>query len=256
MLTFSQRAKLCTNPTAQKLFALMDKKKSNLAASIDVTTKDQLLKLADEVGSEICVLKTHIDIVEDFNEDLIKELTALSKKHDFLIFEDRKFADIGNTIKLQYEKGIYHIARWASITNMHPLMGADAILGLKNVGLPLGNGLLLLAELSAKGNLITNDYKNAAVKMAKDHCDFVIGFISQHKLTDDAALIHMTPGIHLSTQGDALGQNYTTPSQAIIHNGSDIIIVGRGIYQAQYPKQAAKQYREEGWRLYQEKLNE
>jgi orotidine-5'-phosphate decarboxylase len=39
-----------------------------------------------------------VDIVEDFDESLIESLVALSKKHDFLIFEDRKFADIGGWI--------------------------------------------------------------------------------------------------------------------------------------------------------------
>lgn len=39
--------------------------------------------------------QTHIDIIEDFDHDLVEQLQALSQKHDFLIFEDRKFADIG-----------------------------------------------------------------------------------------------------------------------------------------------------------------
>lgn len=41
------------------------------------------------------VIKTHIDIIEDFDHSLIEQLQALSRQHDFVIFEDRKFADIG-----------------------------------------------------------------------------------------------------------------------------------------------------------------
>lgn len=41
--------------------------------------------------------QTHIDIVEDFDRDLLEQLQALADKHDFLIWEDRKFADIGES---------------------------------------------------------------------------------------------------------------------------------------------------------------
>lgn len=47
--------------------------------------------------------KTHIDVLDDFEPSVIDILTSLSKKHDFLIFEDRKFADIGRSLVSRYQ---------------------------------------------------------------------------------------------------------------------------------------------------------
>lgn len=250
MLTYSQRAELCANPTAKQLLALMDKKQTNLSIAADVTTKSALLKIADELGPYICVLKTHIDIVEDFDTDLITELQRLSEKHNFLIFEDRKFADIGNTVAHQYQDGIYHIADWAHITNAHTVPGPGIIDGLKKVGLSKGRGLLLLAEMSSKGTLAKGEYTQETIKMAQENKDFVIGFITMRQLVDDPCFINMTPGVQLSAGGDALGQQYNTPENIITKQKSDIIIVGRGIYEAVDPVAEAVKYQEAGWFAY------
>ncbi|KAJ2727190.1 orotidine 5'-phosphate decarboxylase [Coemansia sp. Benny D115] len=252
--TYASRGAEHKHPMVKELFAIMERKKSNLSLAADLSTKAELLDIADKVGPYICVLKTHIDVISDFDQDLVHQLQALANKHDFLIFEDRKFADIGNTVKLQYGGGVYRIADWAHITNCHVIPGEGIIQGLAEVGEPKGRGLLLLAEMSSKGMLATGAYTDKNVEMAVRN-EFVIGFIGSKRFTEERDLVTMTPGVGLHAQGDALGQQYRTPEMIVTENGSDIIIVGRGIYgPGKNPVEEAQRYRDAGWNAYLNRL--
>lgn len=249
-LSFVERTAFCLNASARRLCQLIADKQTNLCLSADVSCASELLSLADSVGSEICLLKTHVDILSDFTTDFIQQLNYLANKHQFLIFEDRKFADIGHTVKQQYAGGIYHIADWADIVNAHTVPGPGVIQGLREVGMAKGRGLLLLAEMSSTGSLAKGAYTEASVAMANDYPDFVMGFIAQHQLSENPGLFHMTPGVQFNSNGDDLGQHYISPECAITQNGSDIIIVGRGIYQADNPALSAQHYRQSAWKAY------
>lgn len=172
----------------------------------------------------------------------------------------------GNTVTLQYSQGVHKIANWAHITNAHPVPGPGVISGLASVGLPLGRGLLLLAEMSSQGNLATGSYTQAAIQMARAERDFVIGFIAMNRdnikkpnTESDSAedFLILTPGVGLDTRGDGMGQQYKTPREVILDRRCDIIIVGRGIYgkgdNVDVQKQA-KRYQQEGWNAYLERL--
>jgi orotidine 5'-phosphate decarboxylase subfamily 1 len=251
--TYTERSHSCLSSLAKSLFQLMDEKRTNLALSADVTSAAKLLDLADLLGPEICILKTHIDIINDFSPELTLQLHKLALKHQFLIFEDRKFADIGNTVKHQYEGGIYKIADWAHFVNAHSIPGPGIIKGLAEVGRPKNRGLIMLAEMSSAGHLMNADYIKQTLAMAEQFPDFVVGFITQHALSKDPQWLNMTPGVKLDDKGDTLGQQYVTPQKAILDQGSDIIIVGRGIIHANEPLLAAQQYRDSGWKSYVER---
>ncbi len=248
--TYQQRANTCPSAAGKKLLQLMDSKKTNLALSADVTTAAELISLAEQAGPDICLLKTHIDIINDFTPALTQQLSHLAAKHDFMIFEDRKFADIGNTVKHQYEGGIYKIVQWADFTNTHTVPGPGIIEGLAAAGRKLDRAVLLLAEMSSAGNLMDDKYMQASLKMAEQFPDFVAGFITQHSLSSASHWINLTPGIKFEKGADSMGQQYNTPETAILENGTDVIIVGRGIITASDPAAEAKRYRQRGWDVY------
>ncbi|KPM34622.1 Orotidine 5'-phosphate decarboxylase [Neonectria ditissima] len=358
--TFASRSATATHPLNAYLFKLMDLKASNLCLSADVATARELLYFADKIGPSIVVLKTHYDMISgwDFHPQTGTgaKLASLARKHGFLIFEDRKFGDIGNTVELQYTSGAARIIEWAHITNVNMVPGKASVTSLSNAAAkwlkrrdyevktsvsvgtptisnadydsersdaertdgsdeaepprpdngrkgsivstttvtqqyeaadsprhvktiaegddnhfpgiddaPVERGLLILAQMSTEGNFMNKEYTQACVEAAREHKDFVMGFISQESLNSkpDDAFIHMTPGCQLppdgedvnaDVKGDGKGQQYNTPQKIVGIAGADIAIVGRGIIKAGDPEEEAERYRSAAWKAYTERV--
>jgi orotidine-5'-phosphate decarboxylase len=214
-------------------------------------------------------LKTHCDIVSDWSDETIKGLKALSEKHGFLIFEDRKLVDIGNTVQMQYHGGALRISEWAHMVNASVLAGEGIVQAMAEVAkvdsfVHKGDrGLIILADMTSKGTLATGQYTSLSVDLARKYRDFVIGFVATHELSSvpaqstaepDEDFVIFTTGVNRSSKGDALGQTYQTPTSAV-EAGADFIISGRGIYAAEDPVEAVKVYRQEGWEAYLKRVN-
>ena len=54
--------------------------------------------------------------------------------------------------------------------------------------------------------------------------------------------------------GDQLGQQYNSPAQMVTEKGVDVIIVGRGILNADDPVATAKLYQQAGFEAYENLL--
>lgn len=256
-LPYCKRAKLAKNPLASKLLELMESKQSNLCLAADLKKTDAILELANVAGPHIAVLKTHVDMIEDFNESFVLQLKALAKRHKFLLMEDRKFGDIGNTVSLQYRYGLYKIAEWADLITVHPVSGASVIdalkKGLENITEP--RGIFLIAEMSSRGALTTGDYLKNAVSMAEEASDLVIGLVCQSNLSAQYGLLQLTPGVKLSKSDDGLDQRYNNP-ESVINAGADLAVVGRGITEAPYGYlKATLEYKRQLWDAYEKRIN-
>ncbi|KAK6519158.1 orotidine 5'-phosphate decarboxylase [Arthrobotrys megalospora] len=261
-LTYAARAKLHPHPVVKKLFETAEAKQSNLIISADMTNSKDLLELADLLGPYIAVFKTHIDLISDFSPSLVTSLKALSIKHNFMVFEDRKFVDIGATVQKQYHGGALRISEFAHVVNCSILAGEGIVQALsetmtdENFEYKEDRGLLLLAEMTTKGSMAVGGYTESCVNIARKYPDAVIGFVAMRALTEvlpatssEEDFVVFTTGVNRLAKEDKLGQQYQTPKDAITR-GSDFVIAGRGIYAAEDPVESAKAYQREAWEAY------
>ncbi|KAK8042848.1 orotidine 5'-phosphate decarboxylase [Apiospora phragmitis] len=255
--SYQERALHHPHPVARRLFQIAESKKSNLVISADFTDIKALLACADKLGPYIAVFKTHIDLVADFSDKTVTGLKQRAKKHNFLIFEDRKLVDIGTTVQKQYHGGALRISEWADfiLSGDGIVEALDQTIAADSFPYKGQRAFLLLAEMTTKGS-------RACVELARAYPNSVIGFVATRALTTPPAtggargdFVVFSTGINMSAQGDALGQQYQTPQSAIGH-GADFVIAGRGIYAAADPVAAAIAYRDTGWDAYMQRTRQ
>jgi orotidine-5'-phosphate decarboxylase len=168
-------------------------------------------------------------------------------------------------VQKQYHGGTLKISEWSDIVNAAILAGPGIIEALDQVIASEPSfqkegprGLLILAEMTSKGSLATGEYTKVSVDTARRYKKSVMGFVAMRTFNDletetkaeeDEDFVVFTTGVNLGSKGDNLGQQYNTPESAVAR-GADLLIVGRGIYKAADPFQAAKRYQKEGWEAY------
>ena len=223
----------------EKINTIVARKGTNLVLSLDLPDTTQALRLVDQVSEYLMGVKIHSDIYEESEQlsEFIDKLCQLAIDRDFIIIDDRKFSDIGNTVELQSE----NITFYADLVTVHGIPGPGVLEGLRQNCIENGCGVLLIAEMSSQGTLIDDAYTQSVVKMAQQNRDIVVGFISQQHL--EHGFRHFTPGVRIgSTTGDDKGQQYRTPECLIDEKNTEFLIVGRGIYESPDPVGACKRY--------------
>ncbi|MEE2812119.1 MAG: orotidine-5'-phosphate decarboxylase [Candidatus Thermoplasmatota archaeon] len=246
----------CDNLLARRYMEVACRKQSLVVLAADLRTMGELRTLVELVGPHIAALKTHVDLVDDWNAEGWADFCQLAHENDLLLFEDRKFADIGKISRGQMA-GAYDIRSWADLVTAHGISGPDIVDGLTSGWNDVGRqgGVLLLAQMSSRGNLLGLPGYTDAMVSAGCSNEGVFGFIgngSRHEeLADLRQLVGerkmiWTPGVNLNVGDGEMGQRYGHPRDAVLA-GSDGIIVGSGIHGVNNPKGAAEEYAQTSW---------
>ena len=246
----------CDNPLSRRYMEVVCRKQSLVVLAADLNTMSGLNNLIDQVGPNIAALKTHVDLIEDWSAESWAAFCEKATAHDLLIFEDRKFADIGPISRGQMA-GVYDIRSWANIVTAHGISGPDIVDGLCAgwSDVDREGGVLLLAQMSSRGNLLglpgyTDEMVSAGISNQG-----VFGFIGNGSRPAELTILRgkvgdrkliWTPGVNLAVGDGEMGQRYGDPHEAI-QAGSDGIIVGSGIYKSDDPRGVAAKYAEISW---------
>ena len=259
---WGHRWERCENPLARRYMEVTCRKESLVILAADLRTMDELKDLVGLVGPHIAALKTHVDLVDDWTADGWNELCELAEENDLMLFEDRKFADIGKISRGQMA-GVYDIRSWADIVTAHGISGPDIVDGIFAGWDDVGRrgGVLLLAQMSSRGNML--DLPGYTEQMVFNGITDggVFGFIGNGSRPAELSILRgkvghrkliWTPGVNLDVGDGEMGQRYGDPREAI-RAGSDGIIVGSGIYKSGDPKGVAAAYAEISWQALTER---
>ncbi len=202
------------------------KEKGTICVALDFNTTKEIINQLHILGPHVGLFKLHCDIIDDFNIDFINELNILKRTHNFLIWEDRKFSDIGFITHQQLHNGIFKISSWADIITCHSTCGYKSIPELNNIG------VFLVVELSVSNHLCDSNYIEKSIQIANDHPS-IIGVVCQHNpINLKQNILKVVPGISHKTKTDNYNQTYDS-----IENKSfgDIFVIGRAITTSKNP---------------------
>jgi len=212
-------------------------RKGPLCVAADVTSTSELIELVERIGPEISILKMHVDIISDFTDETIFHIKRLKMKHRFVVWEDRKFADIGAVAKEQIHGGIYKISSWADLISMHVISGPDI---LDQAG---DCGVIVITSMSSNKTLADEAYERKCLEfISQSKNTNILGIVTQNNVDCDRNLLKIVPGINISQkETDNLGQKYSNIENK---KWADIFVVGRDIVRNRNPYLKTLEYKE------------
>jgi len=210
-----------------------------LMLALDVPSRHAALNMRDCLGDSVGWLKLGLRLFVAEGPALLRDL-QLSHK----VFLDLKFHDIPNTVAQAVESAG---GLGVNMVNVHAGGGADMLAAAAKSAAAFPDMCLIAVTVLTSDSMPKEQAGKVALERAKMACDAGLHGVvcsvfeaAAIKATCGADFVTVTPGIRWGDQPLQDQQRVADPAMAIA-GGSDYLVVGRPILQAQHPRDAARE---------------
>ena len=212
---------------------------NKIMVALDVTNKAQALAMRETLGESVGWLKVGLRLFVAEGPALIADLTQTHK-----VFLDLKFHDIPNTVAQAIESAG---ALGVQMVNVHAGGGLPMLEAAAKAAKAFPDMILIAVTVLTSDTMPKEQALKVALeraKLAKDAgLDGVVCSVyeaAQIKEVCGDDFITVTPGIRWGNQDTQDQQRVADPKMAV-EQGSDYLVIGRPILQAENPVAAANE---------------
>jgi orotidine-5'-phosphate decarboxylase len=210
-------------------------KNTCIILALDVTDREEALRIAEDVREFVDAIKVGYPLILATGLGIIKELAEFSP-----IIADLKVADIPYTNRLICEQ-VFKAGADAVI--VQGFTGRDSLDACLEVASEYGKDVFVVSEMSHPGGAeFMQPVAEAIAKMAAEAGAF--GLVAPATRLESVKKIRNIIGDELAILSPGVGVQGGKASE-VIAAGADWVIVGRSIYNAESPKEVAREITKE-----------
>ncbi|AKB50188.1 Orotidine 5'-phosphate decarboxylase [Methanosarcina barkeri str. Wiesmoor] len=205
-------------------------KKSCMILALDVSDREEALKIAEDVSEFVDAIKVGYPLILATGLGIIRELAEFAP-----IIADFKVADIPNTNRLICEH-VFEAGTDAVI--VQGFTGRDSLDACIEIASEYGKDVFVVSEMSHPGGAeFLQPVGEAIARMAAEAGAF--GLVAPATRPERVTTIRKIIGNKLTIISPGVGAQGGKASD-VIAAGADWVIVGRAIYKAESPREAAR----------------
>lgn len=223
------------------------KLKNAVFVALDVDTRDQALRLADDLSEVVGGFKLGPRLCLRYGQELTKEVAERGP-----VFMDNKHFDIPSTmeaaVRASFKAG-------ASLVTVHALAGAEALAKMADVEKELSQKrpfkVLAVTILTSwnqnsvppvmKSQTIPQHVTELASLVKASGMSGIVCSPHELDLLQNHGLFLVTPGIRFSMESHGDQKRVMGPAEAI-RAGASALVVGRPIIESKNPRETATEY--------------